>query len=159
MFKADEWDDDEYVWHEKHPRTGCRRPVIIHRAILGSVERFMAICIEHLGGKWPFWVSPRQAIVVPISDKSLEYCEKVYLYLHHAGYKVDIDRSNGTIKKKVRNAEIAQYNYILVAGEEESKKGTIDIRDHKDGRIGNKRIDEVVQFFKDQDPENSNQYK
>ncbi len=123
IFKKDEWDDEDFKWEEKQPRTGCKRPVIIHRAILGSVERFMAICIEHLGGKWPFWISPRQCIVIPISEKSMAYCEKVYLKLHHEGFRVEIDKTNGKVNKKIRNAQLAQFNYILVAGEEEAKTG------------------------------------
>lgn len=83
---------------------GYARPVIIHRAILGSVERFVAILIEHLGGKWPFWVSPRQAKVCPISQNFTEYCEKVYLYLHQQGFEVELDRSDATLSKKVREA-------------------------------------------------------
>ena len=59
VYPKDELDEEEFVWEEHHVRTGCRRPVIIHRAILGSFERFMAILIEHLAGKWPFWLSPR----------------------------------------------------------------------------------------------------
>lgn len=66
----------------------------MHRAILGSVERFMAILIEHLAGKWPFFMSPRQCIVVPISEKSNEYAESVYKYLHKLGYEVDVDRTS-----------------------------------------------------------------
>jgi len=82
VYPKDEYDDEEFKWEEHHIKHGFRRPVIIHRAILGSVERFSAILIEHLGGKWPFWISPRQAIVVPVSDKFIDYCESVYLYLH-----------------------------------------------------------------------------
>ncbi len=67
---------------------------MVHRAILGSVERFMAILIEHLAGKWPFFLNPRQIIVVPISEKSNEYCKSVYLSLHNLGYKVKLNRTN-----------------------------------------------------------------
>ncbi len=85
-------------------KPGFRRPIIVHRAILGSLERFTAILCEHLGGKWPFWLSPRQVIVCPISEKSQDYAESVYLYLHKLGYEADVDRSQGSINKKVRNA-------------------------------------------------------
>ena len=93
--------------------------MIIHRAILGSVERFTAILIEHLAGKWPFWLSPRQALICPVSEKFHSYANKVYLYLLEKGYDIDFDRSNVTLNKKVRNGQIAQFNYILVCGEEE----------------------------------------
>lgn len=97
IFKADECDDKEFVWQERALKPGFRRPVVVHRAILGSVERFMAILIEHLGGKWPFWMSPRQVIVLPISTKAEEYCQSVYLYLHKLGYHVAVDASSGKI--------------------------------------------------------------
>lgn len=82
LYPKDELDEEEFLWQEHALKNGFARPVIIHRAILGSVERFVAILIEHLAGKWPFWISPRQAIVVPVSEKHLEYCEKVSKYLH-----------------------------------------------------------------------------
>lgn len=123
----------------------------MHRAILGSVERFCAILIEHLGGKWPFWISPRQVIVCPISDKALDYCESVYLYLHNQGFQCKLDTSSGSINKKVRNAQLAQWNYILVAGEKEMETGTVDVRlrDGKDGgeRIGVWRIDDLAKHL------------
>ncbi|PWA98643.1 threonine-tRNA ligase, class IIa, TGS, Beta-grasp domain protein [Artemisia annua] len=95
------------------------RPVIIHRAVLGSVERMFAILFEQYKGKWPFWLSPRQAIVCPLSDKSQVYGQAVKELIDAAGYYVDIDSSDRTIQKKVREAQLAQYNYILVVGEEE----------------------------------------
>ena len=84
-------------------KPGFARPVMVHRAVLGSVERFMAILIEHNAGKWPFFVSPRQCVIVPISEKFSDYCQKVYRYLHRLGYNVELDLSNETVNKKVRN--------------------------------------------------------
>ena len=106
-FPADENDKEMFIWKEHALKPGFRRPVIIHRAILGSVERFSAVLVEHLGGKWPFWLSPRQVIVCPISEKAADYCESVYLYFHKLGYEADIDRSSGQINKKIRNAQLA----------------------------------------------------
>jgi threonyl-tRNA synthetase len=97
VFPADHNDDKEFIWEEKRLKPGFERPIIVHRAILGSVERFMAILIEHLAGKWPFWMSPRQIIVLPISQKAEEYCESVYLYFHRLGYEVVVDHSSTTI--------------------------------------------------------------
>ena len=102
LFKADEYDEDDFEWKEQPLKPGFARPVMIHRAILGSVERFMAILIEHLGGKWPFFLSPRQCIIVPISAKYTDYCQSVYLYLHQKGYQVETDFSNAQLPKKVR---------------------------------------------------------
>ncbi|KAF4355482.1 hypothetical protein F8388_015236 [Cannabis sativa] len=98
-------------------------PVMIHRAILGSVERMFAILLEHYKGKWPFWLSPRQAIVCPVSEKSQPYALKVRDQIHDAGYYVDVDTTDRKIQKKVREAQLAQYNYILVVGEEEANTG------------------------------------
>jgi threonyl-tRNA synthetase len=80
-------------------KQGYERPVIIHRAILGSVERFYSILMEHINGKWPFWLSPKQAIVVPVSEKFHEYAEKVYLALTYNGFHSALDLSNLTINK------------------------------------------------------------
>lgn len=97
-------DEEEFTWEEMPVKNGFKRPVIIHRAILGSLERFIGIMIEHIAGKWPFWISPRQVIVLPLSEKFSDYCEKVYLYLKEKGYEVEMDRSSQTLNKKVRNA-------------------------------------------------------
>ncbi|KAL5663366.1 hypothetical protein ACJX0J_023474, partial [Zea mays] len=99
------------------------RPVMIHRAILGSVERMLAILLEHYNGKWPLWLSPRQAIVCSVSSGSVEYAKQVLATLHEAGFHVDIDASDRTIQKKVREAQLAQFNYILVVGAQEAETG------------------------------------
>ncbi|XP_068641015.1 threonine--tRNA ligase, mitochondrial 1 [Aristolochia californica] len=104
------------------------RPVMIHRAILGSVERMLAILLEHYKGKWPFWLSPRQAIVCPVSERSQAYALQVRDQIHQAGYYVDVDTTDRKIQKKVREAQLAQYNYILVVGEEEAKSGQVSVR-------------------------------
>lgn len=91
------------------------RPVMIHRAILGSVERFTAILTEHFAGKWPFWLSPRQVVVIPVAAPHKEYAKEVAQKLWDAGLYADADLSDSTLPKKVRNGEIAQYNYIFGA--------------------------------------------
>ncbi|CAN1321082.1 Threonine--tRNA ligase, mitochondrial 1 [Linum perenne] len=101
------------------------RPVMIHRAILGSVERMFAILLEHYKGKWPFWLSPRQAIVCPVSAKSMDYAKQLRDQIHAAGYYVDADITDRKIQKKIREAQLAQYNYILVVGEEEANTGQV----------------------------------
>ena len=115
------------------PAPKYERPVMIHRAVFGSIERFFAILLEHLGGKWPFWLSPRQCIVVPVSDKQLAYAKKVRDQLHAADIFVDVDETDRTLQKKVREAQVAQYNYILVVGkeEEESNSANVRVRDNK----------------------------
>ena len=96
---------------------------------------------EHLAGKWPFWLSPRQVIVCPISEKAADYCESVYLYLHKQGFMADVDRTQGNIKRKIRNAELAQWNYILVAGENEMHVGLVDVRMRGSIQKGKMRVD------------------
>ncbi|KAG6650873.1 hypothetical protein CIPAW_06G073200 [Carya illinoinensis] len=103
-------------------------PVMIHRAVLGSVERMFAILLEHYKGKWPFWLSPRQAIVCPVSEKSQPYALKVQDQIFKAGYYVDVDTTDRKIQKKVREAQLAQYNFILVVGEEEANTGQVSVR-------------------------------
>lgn len=105
-----------------------RRPVIVHRAILGSVERMIAILCEHFAGKWPFWLSPRQALVAPISDKYLEYAQEVKNYFWSKGFYVEVDDSNRTISKKVFEAQDAGYNFILVVGQKEMEAKSVNVR-------------------------------
>jgi len=125
------------------------RPVLVHRAMLGSVERMFAVLCEHYGGKWPFWMSPRQVMIIPIHAEWNEYCEQVKARLHSEGFYVDIDTSKGTFNKKVRNAQVAQYNYQLVIGEQEVKNGTVNIRTRENKVEGEKKIEELVEMLKD----------
>mmetsp|Transcript_23413 Transcript_23413/g.39131 ORF Transcript_23413/g.39131 Transcript_23413/m.39131 type:complete len:714 (+) Transcript_23413:94-2235(+) len=107
---------------------GSARPVIIHRAVMGSMERMIAILTEHFGGKWPFWLSPRQIMIVPISDHSADYAMQVRSICRKAGFHVDADVTDKKMQKKVREAQLAQYNYILVVGEQEAKEGKVNVR-------------------------------
>lgn len=140
-------------------KKGHKRPVIIHRAILGSLERFSAILIEHLAGKWPFWLSPRQAIICPVSEKFLDYAHRVYLYLHQHGYEVELDKTNVTLNKKIRNAQLGQYNYILVVGEDEMNAGAVDLRTREEKRMGKYRVDDLIKLFESLQPEKSKNFE
>ncbi|GAA6026334.1 hypothetical protein JCM11491_005151 [Sporobolomyces phaffii] len=113
------------------------RPVMIHRAILGSVERFTAILTEHFAGKWPFWLSPRQIVVIPVAAPHKEYAKEVAQMLWDAGLYADADLSDSTLPKKVRNGEIAQYNFIFVVGSEEMESRSVNVRNRDDA--GNKK--------------------
>ena len=104
------------------------RPVIIHRAILGSVERLFAVLSENYGGNWPFWLSPRQIMVVPVSHAHDEYALRVQKRLHDAGFYVEADTGDLTFNKRIRNAEIAGHTFILVVGSVEVERGTVNIR-------------------------------
>ena len=139
----------KYSNGEEHDiKTGHKRPVIIHRAILGSVERFYSILIEHIDGKWPFWLSPKQVIVVPVSEKFEEYANKVNLLMQFHGFHSKLDQANMTINKKIRNAQLDQWNYMLVVGQDEQDLGMVNVRTREGVIIGLKRVDEVVELFK-----------
>lgn len=100
-----------FIYSEAGEKT---RPVIIHRAILGSVERMIAILTESYGGKWPYWLSPRQAMVVPVVSQFDDYAHEVKEKLWNAGVMVEIDTDpSDTLNKKIRNAQLAQFNFIL----------------------------------------------
>jgi threonyl-tRNA synthetase len=92
---------------------GCARPVMIHRAMAGSIERFVAVLIEHFGGKWPFWLSPRQILVVPVGVSFYEYAREVQGIFHKEHMFVDVDLSGNTLQKKIRTGQLAQYNFIF----------------------------------------------
>ncbi|PCH37518.1 threonyl-tRNA synthetase [Wolfiporia cocos MD-104 SS10] len=118
------------------------RPVIIHRAILGSLERFVAIITEHFAGKWPFWLSPRQVLVVPVAVPYREYASEVAQKLSDLGLFVDVDNGENTLPKKIRNGEIAQYNFILVVGQEELDARSVNVRNRDD--VGTKAKTEMI---------------
>jgi len=123
------------------------RPVMVHRAMLGSVERMFAVLLEHYGGKWPFWLSPRQALVVPVGQNFAPYAEDVRSRLRAAGFHVDIDDSTNTLKKKIREGQLAQYNYILVVGEREQENDSVAVRNRMNEQEGDKKIEDVMVEF------------
>jgi len=122
-------------------------PVMVHRAILGSIERMMAVMIEDNAGKWPFWLSPRQAIVCTISVECSSFAETIQRRLHNSGYYVDINSSGETIDKKIRNAQIMQYNFILIIGKKESQQQTVNVRTRDNVVHGTKTIDDILNEF------------
>uniref|UniRef100_A0A3Q2YCK3 threonine--tRNA ligase n=1 Tax=Hippocampus comes TaxID=109280 RepID=A0A3Q2YCK3_HIPCM len=127
-----------------------KRPVIIHRAILGSVERMIAILTENYGGKWPLWLSPRQVMVVPVGPTCEEYAQKVQQDFHNAGFMSDVDLDPGcTLNKKIRNAQLAQYNFILVVGEKEKTSNTVNVRTRDNKVHGERGVDDCIQRLKE----------
>lgn len=108
---------------------GCARPVMIHRAMAGSIERFTAILCEHYAGKWPFWLNPRQILIVPVDPRYYPYAEKVHRRLKREGrFFADVDLGGNTMAKKIRNGQLAQYNYIFVVGESEQTTDQVNVR-------------------------------
>jgi threonyl-tRNA synthetase len=125
-----------------------KRPVIIHRAILGSVERMIAILCENYGGKWPFWISPRQCMVIPVAAPFDEYALKVKNELFQAGFATEADIDTGdTMNKKIRNAQLAQYNFIFVVGEKELANGTVNVRTRDNKVHGEHSVAHVRERF------------
>ena len=107
------------------------RPVVIHRAISGSLERFMGIMIEHFAGVFPLWIAPEQVRIVPVGEAFVEYAEDVFVEMKKHGIRVKLDDSSDSLSKKIRNAETAHVNYILVVGEQEKNSGTLAVRNYK----------------------------
>jgi threonyl-tRNA synthetase len=105
-----------------------KRPVMIHRALFGSIERFFGILIEHFAGKFPLWLSPRQVCIITVADRHNEYAEKLMLQIKKAGLLCDIDDSAESMNKKIRNAQLMQYNYMLTVGDKELENQTINVR-------------------------------
>lgn len=105
-----------------------KRPIMIHRALFGSVERFIGILIEHFVGKFPLWLSPSQVRVIPIADRHEAYANEVGAAIKNAGFQSDVDASHESVNKKVRNAQLMQYNYILILGDKEMENQTINLR-------------------------------
>ncbi|CCW71956.1 unnamed protein product [Phytomonas sp. Hart1] len=123
------------------------RPVMIHRAILGSLERCIAILCEHNAGMWPFWLSPRQIMIVPISASYNNYAQEVFDALQRERFFVDVDFSPSTLDKKIRNAETSRYNFIFVVGQQELESRSINIRARGDKRLGTKSQQEVIEWL------------
>ncbi|GMM37607.1 threonine--tRNA ligase [Saccharomycopsis crataegensis] len=129
------------------------RPVMIHRAILGSVERMTAILTEHYAGKWPFWLSPRQVLVIPVGAKYEEYAVQVKEKLYAQGFWADVDVSGNTLNKKIRTGQMLKYNFLFIVGEEEQKAGAVNIRNRDieelQTKTGAVALDDVIKQLTD----------
>ncbi len=126
------------------------RPVVIHRAIFGSFERFIAILIEHYAGAFPLWLAPVQAIVLPISDRHLEYAGQVRDKLVAAGLRVELDDRQEKIGYKIREAQLQKIPYMLVTGDREAAEGTVSVRSRSGGDLGGRSIDAFIASAKEE---------
>jgi threonyl-tRNA synthetase len=120
-------------------------PVMIHRALFGSFERFIGILLEHTAGELPFWLAPVQATVLPIADDQIAYAREVAQQLRAAGLRVDVDERTESIGKKIRNAELQKIPYMLVVGKREAESGEIALRRHREGDIGAMSVTDAVE--------------
>lgn len=134
----------EYIDKDGLPK----RPVMVHRVILGSIERFIAVLIENYAGDFPLWLAPIQVRVVPISEKFEDYCLEVYNQLKEADIRVDIEKRNETISKKVRFAELEKIPYIIVVGQKEYETQGVSIRKRKVGDLGFRSVNEFIEMVK-----------
>ena len=127
--------------NEKH------RPVMIHRAPFGSLERFVAVLIEHTAGKFPLWLTPDQVIILPISEKYQKYAEKVLSLLNNSDIRAQIDDRSEKTGRKIRDAELKRIPYMLIVGEKEEKEGSVSVRKQGDGDKGTFSIDDFVKII------------
>src|SRR5207244_1643961 len=125
------------------------RPVVIHRAIFGSFERFIAILIEHYAGAFPVWLAPVQAVIIPIADRHSRYCRKVRDVLAVAGVRVGIDSSMERMNAKIRNAQMQKIPYMLVVGDREQEQGAGAIRLRSGEDLKTKPIDEFLAMVRE----------
>ena len=132
-----------------------QRPVVIHRAMYGSLERFLGVLIEHLSGAFPLWMAPVQAVVVPIADRHIDFCNEVGAKLKAAGIRVSVDDSNDRMNSKIRQAQLQKVPYMLVAGDQEIEAGTVAVRTRTGENLEPMTVDEVVDKFLKQIEERS----
>jgi threonyl-tRNA synthetase len=131
-------------------------PVMIHRAMLGSYERFIGIMIEHYGGELPLWLAPVQAIVLPVSDRFADYAASVRDSLRGEQIRVELDDRNESIGRKIRDAELRKIPYMLVVGEREVQEGAVSVRtrlgtgEHHGGDLGSEPIEKFSQRLRGQ---------
>jgi threonyl-tRNA synthetase len=126
------------------------RPVMIHRAPFGSLERFVAVLIEHCAGNFPLWLSPDQIALLPLSEKYQDYAESVYSQLEESDIRGFLDSRDEKIGRKIRDAEVLKVPFMLVAGEKEQAEGTVSVRRHGEGDLGSMKVAEFIAFFKEQ---------
>jgi threonyl-tRNA synthetase len=130
----------QYIDEDNQPR----QPIMIHRAIYGSIERFIAILLEHFQGSFPLWLAPVQVKILPIADAHISYCEEVKRRLEQEGYRVEIDDRVEKIGLKIREAALHKHPFMLIIGDQEMERGMVSVRKHKVGSMGEMDMDELI---------------
>ncbi|MEJ8755401.1 threonine--tRNA ligase [Pontibacter sp. H259] len=123
------------------------RPVMIHRAPFGSLERFVAVLIEHCGGNFPLWLSPEQFAILPISEKYQDFAQQVYDRLAEMDIRGFVDNRDEKIGRKIRDAEVRKVPYMLIVGEKEQEENAVSVRRHGEGDLGSMPVDEFISLF------------
>jgi threonyl-tRNA synthetase len=126
------------------------RPVMIHRALMGSFERFIGLLIEHYAGEFPLWLAPVQAIVLPIADRHVGYARETAARLREAGLRVEVDERSESVGKKIREAEVTKVPYMLVVGDQEQEAGAVAVRRHREGDQGAEPVDDFARRARDE---------
>ena len=122
---------------------------MIHRVVLGSIERFIGVITEHFAGAFPVWLNPVQVKVLPITDRALEYADQIAKQLDAAGFRVEVDGRNEKIGKKIREAQLEKVPYMLVIGDKEAEAGTVSVRHRADGDLGVMPLADFQKMLKD----------
>jgi len=120
------------------------QPLMVHRALYGSIERFFGILVEHYAGAFPVWLAPVQAVVMPITDRHAEYAQKVFHQLKDAGLRVELDDRKEKVNLKIRDAQMQKIPYMLVVGDREAQDGTVSVRNRKHADQGAQKVDEFI---------------
>jgi threonyl-tRNA synthetase len=123
------------------------RPVMIHRAPFGSLERFIAVLTEHCAGNFPLWLSPDQIAILPISEKFHDYAEKIQQQLMEVDIRGILDSRDEKIGRKIRDAEVRKIPYMLIVGEKEQEEGKVAVRKHGQGDLGSISLEEFISLF------------
>jgi len=118
---------------------------MLHAAIMGSIERFLSILIEHHAGAFPVWLAPTQVSLLPIADRHIEFCQQTAAQLEEKGIRVVIDDSAERLSKKIRNAQLEKVPYMLVVGDEEIESNQVGVRDRKEGDLGKMAVGAFVE--------------
>ena len=135
---------ERFDLHYKGSDNELHRPVMIHRAPFGSMERFIAVLLEHTGGNFPLWLTPEQVIILPISEKYEKYTKKVLHLLENSEIRALVDNRNEKTGRKIRDAEVNKIPFMVIVGEKEEQDGTVSVRKHGEGDIGTFTIEEFV---------------
>ncbi|MBQ8309286.1 MAG: threonine--tRNA ligase, partial [Clostridia bacterium] len=127
---------------------GKHRPIMVHRVVFGSIERFIGILIEHFAGKFPVWLSPVQVKVLPITDRQEAYAKELCAKMKEAGIRVEVDDRSEKIGYKIREAQMEKVPYMLVVGEKEAEAGQVAVRRRDKGDMGAVSVDEFIATVK-----------
>jgi len=139
----------EYIGEDNQAHT----PVVLHRAVTGSTERFLAVLIEHYAGAFPLWLAPVQAVIIPIADRHHEYAQGVAERFRKEGFRIDVDTRNESIRKKIAEAEVQKSPYMLVVGDRDMAGGNVSVRKRSQGDLGAIAVDDFLTRLKEETAE------